>query len=77
MQRLQRHLNRAVRECPREHQMQLEEQQTGLVRQLTPDCGNLSASGELRDESTEKPLDVFEEERKRGNLRSSGWLEMV
>lgn len=57
--------------------MQPGEQHTRRVRQLTPACGSLSASGDLNDGSTEKPLEVFEEERKRGNLCCVGGLEMV
>lgn len=72
----QQQLNRTVWECFREHRLQLEEQQTRLVSQLTPGCGNLNASGELNDGSTEKPLEVFEEERK-GGILWAGWLKMV
>lgn len=52
-------------------------QPTGLARQLTPGCGNLNASGELNDGSTEKQLEVFEEERKRGILCWVVRLKMV
>lgn len=56
--------------------MQPGEQHTRRVRQLTPACGSLNASGDL-DGSTENPLEVFEEERKRGNLCCVGRLKMV